>query len=115
MSISPKCSFRIIGMSEAEQSRAIEEYLSGFQYRMGADHQDSSKKILRLILEEDTSVELLINLLKSTSNDVYYDFFVSVSSDEQTAIIEIPEYVLELYKQVGGKICFSYTCIFGSN
>lgn len=111
MSLVPKCSFRLIGLTEEQVSELIGKHLNDNEYRRGGDHRDKSKKLLRLILNEHISGELLACLLKDAPRNIYYDFFVSVSSDEQSAVIEIPEYVLKLRENVGGKVCFSFTCV----
>lgn len=112
MKIRPKCSFRIIGLSEENLSELEKKYLSGFNYRKGSFHKDITKKVLRVIVDETTNAELLINLLDGALDGAEHDFFVSVSSSEQTAIIDVPDFVLELHKIIGGRMCFSYTCTF---
>ncbi|MFS1524427.1 hypothetical protein ACL7TT_09990 [Microbulbifer sp. 2304DJ12-6] len=112
MSLLPNCSFRIIGLSEEELSILEKKYLDGVPYRIGSYHKDRSKKVLRLILNESIKSEVLHNLIEEKPDDATHDFFVSVSSCEQTAIVDIPDFLLNLNRDVGGRICFSYTCTF---
>lgn len=111
MRIIPKCSFRIIGLSENELFDLEDKYLHDVKYRKGSDHKDKEKKVLRIIVDESTTSVLLNELLSDLPSDIYYDFFISTSSELETAVVDIPELVLDLYKAVGGKVCFSYTCI----
>ena len=111
----PKCSFRIMGLSESNLSGLENKHidkLEKYNYRKGSDYKNRSKKSLILLLNEKIKYEFLQNLIDESLSDISYDFFISVCSDEQTAIIDIPQYILDLYKEVGGKMCFSYTCIF---
>lgn len=111
MNIVPKCSFRIIGLSENELSDLIDKYLDDVKYRKGTNHKDKEKKVLRIIIDESINSDLLNNLLGGLPDEIYYDFFISVSSNQETAVVDVPELVLKLHKEVGGKICFSYTYV----
>ncbi len=110
MSVSASCSFRVIGLTDEQVSALVERHLSDLQYRKGSDHRDRSRKLLRLILDESIDAKLLEKLLSESPKDVYYDFFISVSSSEETIVVDIPDYVLLLRERVGGKMCLSYTC-----
>lgn len=110
MSINTSCSFRIIGLTDVQLVNLVDSYLNDIVYRKGSDHKDFSKKILRLVLDENSNPALLLQLLRESPKDVYYDFFVSASSSDESVVIEIPEFVLSLHEKVGGKFCFSYTC-----
>ena len=101
-----------MGLSEEERSSLIENYLEGVNYRKGSYHKDKSNKLLIIIVDENTKPELLKNIISGSSNKAVHDFFVSVSSDEQTAVVNIPDFVLALHEKVGGNVCFSYTCTF---
>lgn len=110
MNIIPKCSFRIIGLSEAELSSLSNKYLAGIKYRKGRNHKDKDKMVLRVIIDEQVTASILNSLINDCSDDIYYDFFISVSSEQETAVVSIPRLVLDLYKNVGGEMSFSYTC-----
>lgn len=112
MSLTPKCSFRIIGLSSEELSDLERKYLIGIPFRTGIYHKDRSKKVLRLMLDESTNPELLQHLTEEKPDDAISDFFVSVSSEQESAVVDVPDYILDLHRRVGGGICFSYTCTF---
>jgi hypothetical protein len=100
-----------MGLTDDNLSSLEEKYLHGLNYRKGSSHRDRNRKLLRIIIDKTINPDLLVNLLKDSVGDIERDFIVSVSSSEQTAIVEIPKYVLDLHKHIGGKVCFSYTCI----
>ena len=108
----PKCSFRLMGLSDEKCLELINSYLHGIDYRRGSSYKDRSKKSLIILLTERIPSHLLKNLVNDAPDGAMYDFFVSVSTSEQTAIIEIPPYILGLYGDVGGKVNFSFTCVF---
>jgi hypothetical protein len=99
-------------LSESNLSELEKKYLHGINYRKGSYHRDRTKKILRIIIDETIDSAFLEKLLQGVEGDFEMDFFVSVSSSEQTAIVDVPEQVLALHKKIGGRMCFSYTCTF---
>jgi len=102
----------MIGLSEYELSVLVNNHLTETPYRTGTYHKNKSKKILRLIIDESTDTELLHNLVNEKPDNVIHDFFVSISSDQQSEIVNIPLFLLRLHQEIGGDICFSYTCTF---
>ncbi|HQU99493.1 MAG TPA: hypothetical protein PLV19_11475 [Nitrosomonas sp.] len=40
-----------------------------------------------------------------------HDFFISVATDRDSEIVELPDYVADYIRVLGGKICFSFTCM----
>lgn len=110
MSLNPKCSFRIIGLSDEQQTDLV-KLLTDEEYRTGSDHRDRSKKSLRVILHPQSNATLLQSLLSLLPKTIYYDFFVAIRSNDESLVVEIPEYVVSLRDKVGGKICFSCTFI----
>ena len=112
MSLIPKCSFRIIGLSEDELSNIVDNYLHGISYRTGSNYKDRSQKVLRLVVDDSTDSATLQCLVKEKPGHAIHDFFISISSNQQSAVVDIPDFLLSLQNKVGGSICFSYTCTF---
>ena len=112
MSLIPKCSFRIIGLTEENLTNIEDVYLHGVAYRKGSLHSNRSMRILRITIDDNTSADFLGEVLRNSFGDIEHDFYVSVVSPEQTAIVNIPQFVLDLHKVLGGQICFSYTCTY---
>lgn len=106
-----RCSFRIIGIDEfgLEKLRGL---LSDCPHRVASLYDDSSLSNIILPIEENLSATLINEALTMAGKFKEHDFFVSVSSSEQTLIIEVPNNVLKLHAEIGGKMCFSYTCMY---
>lgn len=111
MNTAPKCSFRIVGITDDTLSDLVSHHLSEVYYRVGTLHSNTSKKVLRIPLSDNQHAQLLRKLIDDTPSNVGHDFVVSVVSSEQTYMVEIPWYLLDLHHKLGGKIHFSYTCI----
>ena len=111
LAITPNCSFRLIGLPDADIKSLVDSHLAGVDYRLGSDYRDRSRKLLRILLDDSTDHVLLSKLLENSPSDVYVDFFVSAVSEYESVVIEIPDYILDLREKVGGKVCCSYTCI----
>src|SRR3990167_1685722 len=103
-------SFRIIGVTDEELSKLVGKVPEGVGFRKGRDHKDRDKKLLRIILDENTRADSLTCLISDLPERTYRDFLVSVASPQESLVVEVPEYVLSLYREVGGAFCFSYTC-----
>jgi hypothetical protein len=108
--IEPTYSFRIIGITDEELSVLVGKIPDGVGFRKGRDHKDRDKKLLRIVLDENTSADFLATLISGLPEGTYRDFLVSIASPQESLTVEISEHVLSLYRQVGGAFCFSYTC-----
>jgi hypothetical protein len=111
LAISPYLSFRITGLTDADVDLLVGIVPDGYKCRRGVSHRDKAEKVFVLVLHEGTEQDLLVKLIKSAPDGVYYDFFISASSRDESVVIEIPEFILDLRERVGGGICFSYTCV----
>ncbi|MET1257475.1 hypothetical protein [Aliikangiella maris] len=109
--ISTKCVFRIVGLSDKGLLYLEENYLNGIKYRKGRSHKDESRRVLVVILDKNIKANFLQELIQQSTDDIQFGFLVSASSNEETVIIDIPEYLLDLQNVVGGTVSFSYTCI----
>ena len=101
-------SFRLIGFSVSELAKA-ESVMGDFQYRTGSYFKDKSQKIITIPLSQNTTAELLKNVIACAPDYISYDFYISTCNSNESFIIDVPEYVCRLIQKVGGGISFSYT------
>ena len=104
------CSFRVVGLSEAELEIAKELVSEGYQYRTVQSHKNAEHKILVIVLSESVSANVLKNIIGCVSRIVSYGFVVSTCNSNESFIIDVPNYLVSLLKEVGGDLSFSYTC-----
>lgn len=112
MSKTIKCAFRLMGLAENSLNTLIKNCLENITFRQGSSHKNRESKSIIIPIEKNIDESLFKKLLELAPPEAYHDFFVSVSSSEQTVVINVPSKVLELYKILGGEMCFSYTCTF---
>lgn len=112
MDIEVNCYFRIGNLSNHLCSLVGEKCASEVEYEESSHYLDETKKVVSFSINKNTKLELLVEVLGILSKDADYDFFISVFSDQQSVVVNVPDYVLDLHKTVGGKMCFSYTCVY---
>ena len=105
-----KTSFRVCGLSERVLEKITASQMKGVTYRVGANHKNRSEKILVVPLNETITAGFLQSIIKAAENHTHYEFIVSTVNDNESFIIELPEYICKLIQEVGGGINFSYTC-----
>lgn len=109
--------FRVFGVDKDYLCTCVKNILGDFSYKIVPYHKNNNlSNIIIPITGEPTGGKILsdtlIKLVADESKYIEYDFFFSVSSGSQSSIVDIPKRFLDLYRLVGGKVRFSYTCTY---
>jgi len=99
----------MLNLSEDALKSLEGELLKGIRYRTGKNFKDKDKRVLTIPVDSSTTLGLLQAVLEGAAGSEH-DFFVSISSEKQSLVVEIPSLVLQLQSSIGGRISFSYTC-----
>lgn len=73
--------------------------------------KDKSKLVVVLDLNENLDYEALSTSIKKKASDLDYDIFVSVTSEADSEIIDIPDYVVNLVRKTNSRLTFSFTVV----
>lgn len=106
-----KFGFRIIGASEdvVANTRAI---LDNSLIKVGHYFKDKSIVVMSVELKEDTDYSIFIDLIKSSAIDrKKCGIFASLVTDRDTGGIAVPDFVVEIFMDIGYTLDFSYTII----
>lgn len=104
------CSLRFIVSSLEEGERFKEQYP---QYNVSSRRffKDKTKYVVAVGLEDGVDLEPLEKYLDSYNGKLNHDFFISVSTGNDSEIVEVPSFVVECIRNIGGKVNFSFTYI----
>lgn len=106
-----KFCFRIIGVSEdvVASARAI---LDNSLIKVGHYFKDESIKIMAVELKEDTDYSKFIELVKNSAIDrKQCGLFSSLVTARDTSGIAVPDFVVEIFMEIGYQLDFSFTVI----
>ncbi|MEC9406459.1 MAG: hypothetical protein VX549_04230 [Pseudomonadota bacterium] len=98
---------------EIEQLEAISENLEGLcTIKHGSRKTVSGMRLLSIGLNSDTDVDFLANVLNAALAEfasVKLDHFVSVVSEEDTFLVDLPERACRMIGLCPGRVVFSAT------
>lgn len=104
------CSLRFIVESLEEREKFKNKYkeysISGRAY-----FKDKTKYVIAVKLEEDIDMLPLEKYIGNYCGKLDHDFFISLSTINDSEIVEIPGFVVDCIRRIGGKVNFSFTCI----
>ncbi len=106
-----RSSLRIMGVN-TDCIESLNYLLKQCTHKIAPLYNNELLKNIIIPISDDTNEALLKEILSKVTNTLGYDLFVSVSSLEQSLVIEVPSAVLQLHSFIGGKVCFSYTCMY---
>ena len=104
-----KSSFRVCGLSQDNLDEIAKNELKGITHSQGSHYKNDAEKILVIPLNESITAGFLESVISASENYTHYEFIISTANDNESFIIEVPEYICKLFKKVGGGINFSYT------
>lgn len=94
--------------------REVEEFRRQFPQYCATHRKyfkDKSKYVITVKLDQLMDLKPLEEFLAEGGETVLHDFFISVSSASDSEIVEIPDFVIDCIRKLGGKVNFSFTCI----
>lgn len=104
------CSLRLIvpSLNDVEE---FKEHFPQYSESHRKYFKDKSKYVITVNLEELVDLKPLKKLLDDRRGHLTHDFFISVSTGNDSEIVEIPDFVIECIRNFGGKVNFSFTCV----
>lgn len=102
-------SFRIFGLSEEVLDQIVSTQMEGVTHSIGANYKNEYEKILIVPVNETITAGFLKSIIEASKSCKHYEFIVSTVNNNESFIIELPEYICKLVQEVGGGINFSYT------
>lgn len=106
-----KFGFRIIGVPEdvVASTRAI---LDNSLIKVGHYFKDESIKIMSVELKEDIDYSKFIELIKNSAIDrKKCGLFASLVTGSDTSGIAVPDFVVDIFMEIGYTLDFSFTVI----
>jgi len=105
-----KCSLVFIVSSLEEREQFKERYP---QYNVGGRKyfKDKIKYVVAVVLEDGVDLEPLEKYVAGFDGKLNYNFFISVSTSNDSEIVEVPSFVVDCIRNIGGEVNFSFTCI----
>jgi len=105
-----KYSLRFIVNSLEEREQFKERYP---QYNVGGRRyfKDKTKYVVSVRLEDDIDLKPLEKYVTSFDGKLNYNFFISISTSNDSEIVEVPGFVIDCIRNIGGEVNFSFTCI----
>lgn len=73
--------------------------------------KDKTKYVVAIGLEDNVDMEPIKKYLDSYNGKLNHDFFISVATCNDSEIVEVPSFVVECIRYIGGKLTFSFTSI----
>ncbi|MBK7365272.1 MAG: hypothetical protein IPI97_09885 [Nitrosomonas sp.] len=104
------CSLRFI-VNKLEEVESFKNQFKQYDIKTRPYFEDKTKYVISIRLVENTDYQSLVNYVQGFNGKLNHDFFISVSSEKDSEIVEVPNNVVEFIRSVGGKLHFSYTCI----
>lgn len=100
---------RIIGLN-VSSVKYINEKCVALKYSVSSYFKDKNLKVISFELDKETNLSVISDVLSSCI-DCYLmaDIFISVSSDIQTQVIDLPSYVTRAIRHLPLNITLSYT------
>ena len=106
-----KFGFRIIGVAESVvvSTRAI---LGNSLIKVGHYYKDESVKIMSVELKEGVDYSKFIELVKNSAIDrKQCGLFSSIVTSRDTSGIAVPDFVVDIFMEIGYQLDFSFTVI----
>lgn len=96
--------FRLIGLTE-DQKEKLKKYVKSFKE---GKHWKTGEIVLSFPLEITKDYGFLENFLHEAGlSDEKFGIYISLITDNDNDGISVPDYILKIYKRVGGRIDFS--------
>lgn len=104
------CLFRFFGLNSS-QAKEFEGLAGDIKVRRHKGVVENTF-VVSMFLEESSNYQWVITFLeKNKFAREDYGFFVSLRTDEDSAIMRMPTHAADLFRLVGGVIDFSFTSI----
>lgn len=103
-------SLRFISVSIPEVQPILDGLPSDIA-RVRPYHKDKSKMVIVLDLKESLDYEALSASINQNADGLDYDIFVSVRSESDSEIIDIPDHVVGLVRETKSRLTFSFTIV----
>ncbi len=104
------CSIRFI-VSSPEDAKLLKMQFPQYNIQNRKYFKDKTKHVITVELEDGLDLQPLEKYVHDYSGRLNHDFFISVSTESDSEIVEVPSYVVECIRNIGGKVNFSFTCI----
>ena len=104
-----RCGFRVF----CQDKHSADEFLSSMpkdcECAVRERFKQSGQFVASVVLSEAVSAGRLRASLEKISPLPEFDFFISVSTPDESFVVDLPKYVSDLYQNIGGPIRFSAT------
>ncbi len=111
MSMNLRCSFRFLLDSFEKTEEFKAEYLE-YNITCRRYFKDKTKYAISVNLSDDINLEPLEKYVINSKMELNHNFFISVSTESDSEIIDVPNFVVECIRNIGGGLVFSFTCIW---
>jgi hypothetical protein len=107
-----KCWLRFKGISQSQTDQLLRECAEDYPIKTKMNGKPSDMNAL-ILLEEGKSFEKLKHFITHhyPTDNGSYDLFISVTTENDSEIITVPEAVTHLLRDIGGGVHFSFTAV----
>jgi len=104
------CAIRFI-VSTLEDVEQLKMQFPQYNIRNRPYYKDKTKHAITVMLEDGMDLQPLEKYIHDQSGRLDHDFFISVSTGSDCEIVDVPDFVVECIRNIGGKVCFSFSSI----
>ena len=104
------CAIRFI-VDTMEDVELLKVQFPQYNIKSRQYYKDKTKNVISIKLEDGLDLQPLEKYIQDYSGRLNHDFFISVSTGSDSEIIDVPDFVVECIRKIGGKVCFSFTSI----
>jgi hypothetical protein len=88
-------------------TRAFSEY----SVRVSRHFKDPGLSVVSVALHDGIDMTKLVECVRKNASSLAHEVIVSLSTTSETDMIEIPSHIVELIREIDGRLIFSFTCL----
>ena len=104
------CNLRFI-VSSLSEFEVFNEHYRQYNAECHQFFKDKTKYVVSIELTNDLNLESLEEYINNRDDEANHDFFISFVTNSDSEIIEVPKFVVECIRKIGGKVNFSFTYV----